>query len=241
MLITTRGIALSLIRYSDNKIIVKIFTEHSGMQSYIVYCGGKNRKTFRMFSQAAVIEIVALHKNGRDLQQIKEVSYSFIPVNISFDIRKSSIAMFIKELISACVKEHEPNKAVFAFFEKTFMNLDVAESGLSAYHLRFMAEFASYLGFMPENTYSADKTYFDMTEGLFVNEPPGHAHFMSPVQSLVFHELIQGTHAVNYNNRLMYREFRDEMLHLLIDFYRIHLPGMGKVNSHEILREVLAG
>lgn len=238
MLVSTRGIVFNKIKYSDNKFIAKIYTEHFGLQSYIVYDNTKRRNS-RMLGYFSILDIVTFNKYNRYLQQIKEVSLNYIHKNIPFDIRKSTIAMFLIDIVNACIKEHEPNQQLFDFLYNSVVELDNADSGLAYFHLQFMIKFSEYLGCKPENNYSEQRNYFDIAEGCFTNLQPKHQYFLNTEQAFIFHNLINSDNEFDIKTNLN-TELRDKIMISLIDYYKIHLPGMGKINSINILKELLA-
>lgn len=238
MLISTRGIALSTVKFSDNKFIAKIYTEHFGLQSYIVYESSKKRNS-RMFSHLTIIDIVVLNKNNRDLQLIKEVSLNYIPESIPFDIRKCSLAMFLIDIINACIKEHEPNQNLFNFLFNTVVNLDKTLNGLSYFHLQFMANFSEYLGCKPENNYSENNCYFNLDEGHFSYKQPNNQYFLDAQQSFIIYNLLNTNNNFDFKKHIT-AELRDKILISLLEYYKLHLPGMGKLNSINILKELMA-
>ena len=238
MFISTRAISLNTIKLSDKKFIATIYTEYYGLQSCLVYENTRVNNYLRIFNQFAILDIVIFHKPNKTLQQIKEVSINFIPQTIPFDIRKITLSTFIKEIIIASIKEQEQNNELFNFLDNTILNLDNKTTGLAFFHLQFMTNFLSYLGCKPIDNYSKIYKYFDMLEGHFTDKKPSHPYVIEPPQTAVLHNLLNNDDEYNLNN-LKNKMIRDNMLQLLLEYYKIHLPGMGNINSHKILKEVL--
>jgi len=64
MLIKTRGIVLQQFKYLDSSLIVKIYTEELGLQSYMVK-GSRSKKSTQKpayFQPLSLIDLVVYHK-----------------------------------------------------------------------------------------------------------------------------------------------------------------------------------
>ena len=81
--------------------------------------------------------------------------------------------------------------------------------------------------------------YFDLRSGIFSNTPPPHLEYLEPVQGQLFNTILQ-TGYTNTQHLSSNREQRQLLLDQLLNYYRIHLDGMGIVRSHEIFKEILA-
>ena len=81
MIAKTKGIVLSYMKYGDNSIIARIFTEEYGYGSYIVNSirSQKSKKSIGYFQPFSILELVLYVKETRDLQRISEsVSYTHL-------------------------------------------------------------------------------------------------------------------------------------------------------------------
>ena len=76
MLIKTRGIILRTLKYGETSLIMDIYTENYGLNSYIVG-GVRNKKSTTKSGSLQImslVEIVAYHKSAKSLYRIKEIS-----------------------------------------------------------------------------------------------------------------------------------------------------------------------
>jgi DNA repair protein RecO (recombination protein O) len=66
MFVTTKGILLHKTKYSDTSIIVKIFTEHFGTQSFIIKnaFSKKSKINYSFFTSLALLEITFDSQSG---------------------------------------------------------------------------------------------------------------------------------------------------------------------------------
>ena len=101
MLHKTRGIVFKTTSYSENSVIVQVFTEKFGMQSYMVN-GAKKPKakiSLNMLQSLSLLDMVVYYKNTGNVQRIKELKNSPVLQTIPYDIIKSSIALFLNEVL----------------------------------------------------------------------------------------------------------------------------------------------
>ncbi|HBG54167.1 MAG TPA: hypothetical protein DDW70_08160, partial [Rikenellaceae bacterium] len=81
--------------------------------------------------------------------------------NLCSDVRKSSISLFISELLYKTVRESEENPELFRFVTNTILALDRAGTELADLHLHFAVHLCRYLGYAPDvESYSEDRKYF---------------------------------------------------------------------------------
>src|SRR5690554_3936455 len=101
MLEKTRGIVLKVTDYGDTSVVVQIFTERFGMQSYIVQ-GAKRPKSklpARMMRPLQLLDLVVRHRPEANMQRIHELKLSPPLLSIPYDVAKSCIALFIHEML----------------------------------------------------------------------------------------------------------------------------------------------
>jgi DNA repair protein RecO (recombination protein O) len=236
MLHTTRGIVLRTIRYNDKAVIANIYTELFGLQGYLIHTG-KNKKS-ALLQPLTCLEITVEHKTNKSLQRIKEVrcypQFTDIPYNTS----KSSVAIFIAEIVYRAVKEEESNLPLFEFLHSSVLLLDEETNNCSGFHLAFMVQFSQYLGFFPANNYSETENIFDLEEGIFFNGRPAHSNFIAGETARCLAQLMS-TSLNNHYLSDMPKPQRKGLLVALIMYYRLHLQGMSEVRSHKVLEEVM--
>ncbi len=236
MLHSTKGIVFHSLKYSETSIIVKIYTELFGIQSYLIK-GIRNAKSKikpGLFQSMTLLDLVVYHKEKQSLQSVKEVQLSCPFKTIPFDIRKSSVTLFINELVYKSIREEEANPELFNFLWHSCLELDETEESVSFFHIRFSLQLMQFLGIFPQNNRTDGFPVFNMREGLFQASVPNHPHYLDPEQSRVFSEML------NIEYRILNIELRSKMLETILLYYQLHLPGFKGVQSHHILHDVLA-
>jgi len=148
MLVSTKGIILRVIKYRETSIIVNIYTEELGLNSFIVNSvrAAKAKYKIGYFELLNLVELTAYHKPGRAIDRISEIKAAPPIHNIRQDIYKSTICLFIAEVLNKCIIEQDKNQPLFNYLYKAILTLEFAEQN-NSFHLQFMLKLTKYLGF----------------------------------------------------------------------------------------------
>ena len=241
MLEKTRGIILSQIKYTDSGIIARLYTRKFGRQSFMIK-GMRNRRSGKhtiLFQPLFILDLEMYYKSSRELQTLKEFSVSYTPYEIYTNIRKSCVAMFLGEVLTSVLKEESPNEELFDFIEESIIYFDKSTEGYSNFHISFLAGLSSFLGFEPSPRTHPDNVFFDMSNGEFVPVPPVNGNYakeeISDVLAAFFSSSYDKGDSISLNGTI-----RNEVLDTLVKYYALHLPGLKKIKSLEVLKEVFS-
>ncbi|WP_430411225.1 DNA repair protein RecO [Kordia sp.] len=237
MLVTTKAIVISTIKYGDAGVIVKCFTASDGIKSYMLRGILKSRKgklKIAYFQPLMQLEIVANHKNKGSLEYIKDVKSVYPYTSIHTNISKSAIVLFLSEVLNYSIQEEEKNDALFKFIENALQWLDIHDE-IANFHLVFLVQLTKYFGFYPE-TENIQKNYFDLQEGQFLD-------------NLTLNECITGEILTSFKQLLgikfdaqhtimLSSHRRNEILAIFIQYFKLHLQGFRQPKSMEVLHEV---
>ena len=235
----TRGIVLHTVRYGEKSVVAYLLTDAIGRQTYMVggVGSGKGRSNKMALLQPMFpLAIEGLCSPRGEMHRFREVVLDHPLQSMPFDVRKSTIAMFMSEVIYRLIKESEPNSPLFDFVWHSVEALDAIEEGVANFHLWFMVGLSRFLGFFPGNEYR-EGDWFDIREGQFVSLPPLHGIAMTQANAELFNRFIEcdvselGTIGLN-------RDRRVEFLNSMLVYFGYHLDAIHKVRSVEILREV---
>lgn len=234
----SRGVVLTTVKYGDSSIIVQLFTEQRGRQSYIVQ-GMKSRRgrgsKAALFQPLFPLEFVASGVSGR-IHRFSDVSSGMVLQRTPFDVRHSTISLFIAEVIYRLVREDEGNEPLFNFIWSSIETLDLIEEGVANFHLYFLVNLSRFLGFYPGNEYTVGD-WFDPREGLFTCEEPACESKFAPDVAERLRDLIECD--VRHLGEIPFsRTQRVAFLDSMLDYYSYHLDIRRSVESINILREV---
>ncbi|MCK9203761.1 MAG: DNA repair protein RecO [Bacteroidales bacterium] len=241
MLHSTQGIVFHSIKYSETSVIVKIYTELFGIQSYLFRGVRSPRSRIKsgLFQPLTLLDMVVYHKEKQTLHSVKEIRLAYPYHSIPFDIRKSSVTLFLNELLYHSIREEEPNPELFAFIRNSCMELDSTTESVAAFHLFFALQLCHHLGIFPQLNYCADTPVFNLREGQFQAYIPDHTHYLDATDSKQLYHLLclsgQGLSVVS-----MKPETRNHILDIILLYYKLHLPGFKGVESHHILHGVFS-
>ena len=110
MYLQTRGKVLSSLRYKETSIISKIYTAQKGIQSYVAN-GVRKKNGGKVYYQPLnIVELTAYYKKNNAIHRIREIKSPIVYSSIPFHVLKSSVALFLGEVLSKCLKEEEENR-----------------------------------------------------------------------------------------------------------------------------------
>lgn len=234
MLVTTKAIVLNAIRYQEKSLIVRCFTREYGIKSYFIRGAfGKGRKA-PYFQPINILDLQAFHKDKGNLESIREVSLSFCYQTLSSQMLKSSLAVFIAEVLYHAIKEEQPNKPFFDFLEAAFKWLDNHDETAN-FHLVLLLQATRYLGFYPD-TSEINLPFFDLKEGRFSNSQT--ISCTSPENTCLLQKLLKVTFETE--SKIFSNLQRKVLLKTILDYYQIHLDGFVRPRSLEVFQEVFA-
>jgi DNA repair protein RecO (recombination protein O) len=241
MLSKTNGIVLHTIKFGEISVIVRVYTELFGMQSYILKGarGAKSKNKMNHLAPLTLLEMDVFHKESAHLQYIREMRITHTFSSIPFDIVKSSISLFINEVIFRTVREEEPNPPLFIFLENSIRWFDLVQNNYTNFHLWFMIHFSRYLGFTPHDNYSATNHIFNLREGRYQSIMPEHSDYIDNPLCSSLVELTE-TKLSDLPTIHIPTSIRQDLLPRLVDFYRFHISGMKEINSLQVLHEIFS-
>ena len=221
MLHKTRGIVFRFTKYGETSIIVTIFTELFGLQTYIVNgVRSKSPKSkIALYQPLTLLDLVVYHRENANILRIKEVRCAHHYVSLSTDIKKSTQAMFLNEMINKSVKEQSHAVDICSFLFDSFEVLDRLPGNCENFHLIFLIKLSRFLGFGPHNSH-------ELLTGRLLDAKD--------------EALLQQLLEVDYSRVICMTNLqRRNILDLLLHFYASHIENLGEVRSVQVLREVL--
>ena len=239
MIHKVKGVVLHHVKYKESSAIVYMYTDLFGRQTYLVNSirGKKSKYSSNLLQPLRFLELEAYHKEGREIQRLKDMR-NYIPFrSIPYDIQKSSQAMFLGEVLYKVLREEDPNRDLFEFLENSLQLLDVTDENLVNFHLLFLVQLTKYLGFYPENNYGEGRTGFDMRNGQFNNGSEIHPDYFDLRSSELLYNLLVSSFK-DVSKISVNQELRIHFLENIMDYYRLHVQGLGTLKSLPVLHEI---
>ena len=91
----TKGIVLRTVKYGETSLVVTMYTELFGVQTYMLNAVRTTKRSGNkaaMFQPAAILEMEVYHNDQKNMQRIKEYNWAFLYQHILSDVVKNSIA-----------------------------------------------------------------------------------------------------------------------------------------------------
>ena len=240
MLFNTRGIVFQKVNYSESSIIVKIYTEEFGIQSYIVRGIKSKRSSFKLayFQPLTILDLVVYHKENKNIHNIKEVKVLYAYHDVMINPVKQSFLFFLNEILFKTIKEETQNKLLFEWLFNSLTWLDLTDKKVINYHLIFLFQLSRFLGFYPKFSDHDEVNYFDLQEGHFQANRPEHPNYTSGeiVKLMV---LIGKSTFEDSSELVLGNKNRRKILEVLVNYYQLHLPNIGNIKSLEVLQNIM--
>jgi DNA repair protein RecO (recombination protein O) len=226
------AIILKTTKYQDKNLIVKAYSLQQGLITFYVqsvFSSPKKASKYAYFQPLNIVDFQLNHHKIGSLPKLKTINNRFLLQDIYTKIEKSSVVIFLAELINLCIKEEEKNEQMYFFLENKILELEKKYHG--NFHLIFLLEFTAYLGFFPKKNYQIGN-YFNKQEGSFTT------HFnpfcFSELQSSQLHVFFENPFKI-YNSSQ-----KNDILNLLIEYYQNHIDSHFRLKSLEVLREIFS-
>jgi DNA repair protein RecO (recombination protein O) len=226
MLHKTRGIILNYIRYRETSIIVKVYTEEFGLQTYLEngVRSPKGKGRIALFQPLNLVDLVVYFKPRMEIQRIAEIKCTHPFYSIPTDIRKMTLGIFVGEILVLTLKENAGNPLLFSFLQEALLYLEKNDEGIENFHLYFLLHLSAYLGFGPQTAQDIRMAHAE------------HGSTLSTEAINVLQKILEspfgGTVSISKVQRMT-------ALENILDFYRFNMDSFTGARSLQILKDVL--
>lgn len=247
MIYKTRGIVLKTVKYGETSLVVSVFTELFGVQTYMVNGVRSSKKTGNkaaMYQPASLLDMEVYHYEQKNMQRIKECSWSYLQHEVLSDVVKNSIALYMMELLYKTLKQPEQNTDLFYFCEDALQQLDKSTTAVAAnFPLFFTLHLSHFFGFrindIEPGLANAENFYLDLLEGNFTSQQPAHLHFMEKEDALITAEFLKIMQPYELDQVKLNHHKRRILLARYLEYYALHIQDFGQMKTLQVLQEVL--
>lgn len=240
MLLKTQALVLKTVKYGDSSLILTLYTKSKGIQQYIASGLGKSKsnRTNVLLRPMNILEIVAYDRPDKAINRLKEYQAALVYQNIPFNVWKGTIGLFWLEVLLKTLKESEPNPPLYQFIFDSFLLLDQTQGSIKNLPIIFLISLMRFTGIMPESIEEEPHFFFDLKSGLFCLHQPQHIDYMEPGFARIFNKFLslEVLHAQQLDTS---RTDRQHLLDKILDYFHIHLEGVGVIKGHLVLKEVM--
>ncbi|RJE71348.1 DNA repair protein RecO [Reichenbachiella sp. MSK19-1] len=228
MLHKTKGIVLNYIKYRESSIIARIYTDEFGLQSYIIngVRSQRSKKGLALLQPLTLLDMVVYHKDNKvdQLQRISEYKSAYTLSSIPFEVKKSSIALFVTELLHKVLREEDQRGIVFEFLCHFIMLLDQRTNGYESMHVYLMVHLTHFIGFGIHQKSELEKDNILQRVNTDFNQIYDSILYMNN------HDL---NAPLVLDNRL-----RKDCLSYMVNYYGQHIEGFGELKSMTVLSQL---
>ena len=237
MIISTKAIVLRKIKYSDSSLIVDVFTELEGRKSFFIKGILGKTKTKLKNSHFQPLSQILIKYNKREKKKINfliECKIHNHCQNLYLDYRKSSIILFLNEILNMCILEEVCNKELFSFLENSLNWLD-NNNKIWNFHMMFILNLLKYLGINP-NLKSSNSKFLSFENGSFEDKKPSGLYAEGDSVKGIISLL-----GMKFDDCFLLKVSpvqKREILKILLEYIEYHVQGFKQPKSLHILHQV---
>lgn len=140
-------IVLNTTKLGESSVVLHALSREHGRRGFIIKVSRKT--SMSLFLPLNILEADVSESPKSTLWRAGSVT-SRHPLNgIRSNIYKNTMTLFMSEVLYRAVKDGAREDGLFEWLERSILTLDAMESDFSNYHLRFLLELASAMGFSP--------------------------------------------------------------------------------------------
>lgn len=140
-------IVLNCTKIKDSTVVVHTLSREYGRRSFI--SSVKKGSAMTMFLPLNIIEATVTENPKSQLWRIGSISLKYSLSDIRNNIYKNTMTLFMSEVLFKTLKDGAREEGLFEICEKAILSLDALKSDFANFHLYFLLELASALGFSP--------------------------------------------------------------------------------------------
>lgn len=234
--IETNAIVLSSLKYGDTSLIVRCYTEHDGLKSFIVkgVFAKKKRNTSLYFPLNELEISYAPKTNEQQLVYLKTAQTSYYYESLHFHPIKSAIVFFLSEILNLVLKEEASNSTLYFYIHDSLKEFDKKKDDFADFHLIFLIQLSHFLGFYPN--LEEDGMLFDLENGFFTNTNSS-INMLKADETVLFKKLLELNFTKDSKNTFNQPQ-RALLLDILVKYYQVHTTNFKKPNSLLVLHQL---
>ena len=209
-------IVLNTTKLGESSLVLHALSREHGRRSFVVKVS--RRTPMSLFLPLNILEADVTESPKSTLWRAGAVTARYPLGGIRSNIHKNTMTLFMSEVLYRAVKDGAREEGLYEWCERSILTLDAMERDYSNYHLRFLLEFASALGFSPsaESLAPFAGKYYTLLRD-FVQAPFAESMLMA-----------------------MNGEVRNALSEILLKYIAHHSESSLNVQSLKVLRELYA-
>lgn len=237
MLCKTEGVVLRTFKHDEANLIARVYTQAHGAQSFLLkgFRSARGSRKFGYFQPLSIVEITYLRREQRDLHKPDECRPALLLHEVQTHPVKLSLGLTIAEIFYDCVREEEPNEALYLFLRNAITELDGSEKNHIQLFIWFLLHLTRFLGFLPTDTSGGSRhAQFDFRTGRFTAS--------ESLTDMAGSLLRQFLYADIHSCKLISFDAQDKrlLINTLFEYYRMHIAGFKHPQTIRVFAEVFS-
>ena len=145
---TTDLIVLHTTKYGENSLILHALTREYGRRGFMVKGIGRKTST-SLFYPLNILEADIFESRKSALGTARKLVSKYPLAGIRNSVSKNAVTMFVSEVLYRVVKDGTSDRNLYDVCERNILLLDAISEDFANFHLWFLLEFISVLGFSP--------------------------------------------------------------------------------------------
>lgn len=228
MLVKTHGVVLNYIKYRESSVIVKIFTQELGLQSYIVNSVNSPKSSIKLshLQPLTILDMVVYHKEKQNIHRISELKCKKIYQHLHTHPVKRSTVLFITEILTKTLSDGELNPDLYDFLEDSLLGFDIDLTTYKYFHLQFLYEYMHITGIHPQSIAEFSKQLMAHSPdwGVVLSDESITFYIINLLEGLPVHGMDNHTAAL--------------VLDLTVGYYQCHFTNLGVLKTLSVFREL---
>ena len=248
MLAKSQIIVLHTIKHGDNGIVVQCYSNTAGRTALYFRGSSKKMNNVSLLHKLNVLDVVTYSNTNASMPTIREIGMPYNLSGLRSNIYKSTIAMFISEVLGKTIRESESNPHLYSFISSSIQILEHTEEGVANFHIHFLTHLCKMLGFMPTDNYSSNAPIFDIATAKFIPAPfaaaPYGSQLMGETESMLLHTLMN-TPSTNLGKLYcgaqelkLSGQLRNSYAKRMIEYISHHIGNTMDIKSLDILHQI---
>ncbi len=239
---TLHIIALRAVKHNEKTSILSALSLELGPVSLIQPAGNGREATRRraLLMPLGLAECVADIRPNRDIHPIGQVRPLAPLANMRLDPVKSTIALFLADVLSMILRDNQPDPKIWKFIHSAILTLDTIPGSATAnFHIAFLVQIAALIGIYPDISSYSSGHLFDMLNGIFRSSAPNHRNFLDSDTSRNLHTILR----MNFSNMHRFRfdrKNRAQTLELILQYYTLHHAPLTRLHSLPVLQALFS-
>ena len=147
MTVNARLIILHFTKIKDTAIVIHTLSREWGRRSFIVHLG--KGASLAMFQPLSIVEADITQNPKSELWRASRFTHAWPLNRLRTDPYKNAIALFMSEVLYRAVREEMAEQGLYGWCERSILTLEALDQDFSNFHLRWLLELATELGFAP--------------------------------------------------------------------------------------------